>query len=333
MTFQHLFESGTDPMPARALWFMRPGEAFIQVVELRNPDVGEVLVRTAYSGISRGTETTVFAGLVPETEHERMRAPFMEGDFSFPIKYGYCAVGIVEAGEPQLVGRHVFCLYPHQDRFVVPATAVTVIPANVPPQRAVLAANLETALNIVWDAGIMPGDRVAVFGAGVVGCLVAHLARCVPGTEVLLADPNLERASPAENLALSFCLPERLSGEFDILINASGAAAALSQAIDLAGLEARIVEASWYGQRQVSLSLGGAFHSKRLSIVSSQVGHVATVQRPRWSYARRLSKVMDLLGDPRLDALISGESAFADLAGDYSRILQSTATLCHRIRY
>ncbi|MFD1745379.1 zinc-binding alcohol dehydrogenase [Rhizobium helianthi] len=286
-----------------------------------------------FSGISRGTEATVLQGLVPESEHQRMRCPHMGGDFPFPVKYGYCAVGVVEHGPADLVNQTVFCLHPHQDRFIVPSSDLIPLPVDLPPERAILTANMETALNIVWDAAILPGERVAIFGAGVVGTLVAYLLSRIVGVEALLVDPDLERASLASGLGITFASPTGLKGEFDCIINASGASAALSQAIDLAGFEARIVEASWYGQRQVTLSLGGAFHSRRLSLVSSQVGHVAGKQRPRWSYRRRLEKAMQLLCDPKLETLISGETLFAYLDNDYARILNTTSTLCHRVRY
>ena len=322
-----------DHAAARALWVTDRGQCRIEeetLPVLRNSDV---LVRSLYSGISRGTEATVFQGLVPQSEYDRMRAPFMAGDFPFPVKYGYCTVGEVMEGEAALVGARVFCLHPHQDYFVVPQTALALSPQGLAPERAVLAANMETALNIIWDAEIRPGDRVAVFGAGVVGALTAHLAAGIPGTETLLVDPNLERSKLAADLDVCFASPDGLEGEFDVLINASGASAALSTAINYAGLEARIVEASWYGERQATLPLGGAFHSRRLSIKSSQVGHVSASQQPRWPLSRRLSKALELLADPRLDALISGETAFADLQDIYQHILHATSTLCHRVRY
>ncbi|OJF96224.1 zinc-dependent alcohol dehydrogenase [Pararhizobium antarcticum] len=318
---------------ARALWFTALGQCRIEEETLPALRDGDVLVRSLYSGISRGTEATVFEGRVPQSEYDRMRAPFMSGVFPFPVKYGYCTVGEVMEGEAALVGARVFCLYPHQDYFVVPQTALTLLPPDLAPERAVLAANMETALNIVWDAEIRPGDRVAVFGSGVVGALTAHLAAGIPGTETVLVDPNPERARLAGALGVSFVAPDALEGEFDVLVNASGESAALSMAIDHAGLEGRIVEASWYGERQATLSLGGAFHSRRLSIKSSQVGHVSASQQPRWPLSRRLAKALDLLADPRLDALISGETAFSDLQDIYPRILHSTSTLCHRVRY
>ncbi len=318
---------------ARALWFPAAGKCEIRDEALPPPAEGQALVRMLFSGVSRGTENLVFNGRVPTSEFERMRGPHMGGGFPFPVKYGYSAVGEIEAGSPSLVGRAVFCLHPHQDAFTVGETALTLLPDGLPPARAVLAANMETALNIVWDADILPGDRVAVFGAGVVGALVAYLASRVIGTEVLLIDRNPARQTLAARLGLDFASGEEAAGEFDVAVNASGSGEALARAIELAGQEARIVEASWHGDRSVSLPLGGAFHARRLTIVSSQVGSVPQARRARWTYARRLAKALDLLRDDRLDALISGETRFTDLESAYPVILADPDTLCHRIRY
>ncbi|MGV8935691.1 MAG: zinc-dependent alcohol dehydrogenase [Allorhizobium sp.] len=297
------------------------------------PTGDDVVARMLFSGISRGTEALVFNGNVPESEMERMRGPNMGGQFPFPVKYGYAAVARVEAGPDHVRGKTVFCLHPHQDLFVVPANMVSVLPEGLPAQRAILSANMETALNIIWDAGILPGDRVAVFGAGVVGALVAFISARIVGTETVLIDTNSSRSVLAAQLDIPFVDPERLSGEFDVLINASGAPQALATALDHAGQEARIVEASWHGDKAVTLPLGGAFHARRLSIVSSQVGSVPPARRARWSFSRRMAKALDLLKDDRLDVLISGETDFADLADAYPGILSNPDTLCHRIRY
>ncbi|MBP2550635.1 NADPH:quinone reductase-like Zn-dependent oxidoreductase [Neorhizobium galegae] len=318
---------------ARALWFEAPGRCAVREEPLPPTQGHEARVKALFSGISRGTESTVFKGLVPDSERERMRGPHMGGEFPFPVKYGYALVGLVEEGPETLAGKTVFALYPHQDRLNIDAAMVTPLPPGLPAERAVLTANMETALNIVWDALIQPGDRVAVFGAGVVGTLTAYLSSRIAGTETLLIDRDPERAALASALGLDFAPGDGVAGEFDVLINASGAPAALAQAIALAGIEARIVEASWYGERRVTVPLGGAFHSRRLSIVSSQVGSVPPHRRARWTFKRRLEKAMDLLQDARLDALISGETAFDDLQAAYPRILDATDTLCHRVRY
>ena len=173
---------------AQACWLVEPGRAELRTETLPEPTADQVRVRTLHSGISRGTETLVFRGEVPASEFERMRAPFQAGDFPGPVKYGYSSVGIVEAGPAALLGRAVFCLFPHQTRYVVPADAVHVLPDGVPPARAVLAANLETAVNALWDAAPRVGDRIAVVGGGVVGLLVAWLAGRMPGCAVQVVD-------------------------------------------------------------------------------------------------------------------------------------------------
>lgn len=326
-------QSVSDVMTTSSLWFEAEGCCRLRRENLPRPQQGELGVRTLFSGISRGTEALVFAGKVPVSEHARMRGPNMGGSFPFPVKYGYAAVGRIEVGPAELMHRTVFCLHPHQDVFVIAADQASVLPETVPADRAILAANMETALNVVWDAGILPGDKVAVFGAGVVGSLIAFIASSIVGTETVLVDRDPSRARLAASLGLGFVEASALEGEFDVLINASGSSEALESAIGHAGMEARIVEASWYGDRQASIPLGGTFHSRRLQIVSSQVGTISAVRRPRWSFARRMAKALELLADQRLDVLISGETDFRDLETAYPHILSSQETLCHRIRY
>lgn len=323
----------SDGESASALWFEAPEICAMRREALGRRSEDAVLVRTLYSGISRGTESLIFRGQVPESEFERMRGPHMEGRFPFPIKYGYAAVGRVEAGPAVLRDKVVFALHPHQDRFILPADQVTPLPETLPLRRAVLAANMETALNIVWDAGIQPGDRVAVFGAGVVGALVAYLSSRIVGTQTILVDRDAKRQALATELEVAFVQPDGVEGEFDVLVNATANAEALQNAIAHAGIEAKIVEASWYGDRPVTIPLGGAFHSRRLQLVSSQVGSIPAEKRARWTYARRLAKALELLLDVRLDRLISGETAFSELPAAYARILSAQDTLCHRIRY
>jgi len=319
----------------RALWIAAPGR-----VELRDapePVLGpgrEVVVEADFSGISRGTEALVFAGHVPESEWRRMRAPLQEGDFPAPVKYGYAAVGRVVAGPPGLAGRRVFVLHPHQDRFAAPAAMCVPLPGGLDPGRAVLAANMETALNVVWDAGAGPCDRIAVIGAGVVGALVGWLCARLPGAEVTLVDTNPARAPLAAALGCRFAAPEAAPGECDVAIHASATAAGLATALACAGDEATVVEASWHGDRAPPAPLGAAFHARRLRLVSSQVGRLPPQRVPRWSNRRRLEAALRLLaGAPELDALVSGETAFADLPARYGAILDDPATLCHRIRY
>jgi len=290
-----------------AFWINSKQEGELRTSPLPKPAQGEVQVRTLYSAISRGTETLVFNGNVPESEHARMRAPFQEGEFSFPVKYGYINVGIVEKGPDELLQKHVFCLYPHQTRFNVPAHAVTILPSNIPPQRAVLAANMETA---------------------------AYLAAEIKGCKVQLIDVNPDRASLAETLGVEFAKPHNASANRDLIIHASATGAGLDTALSLAGFEATVLELSWFGSQRTSITLGGSFHSQRLQIKCSQVGHVATNQRARWDYARRLRLALSLLDDSRLDALVSGESEFARLPETLQWLSATGNTsLCHRISY
>lgn len=299
--------------------------------EKLQPASGELQLRMLFSGISRGTERLVYRGQVPPEEHDTMRAPFQEGAFSFPVKYGYAAVGQVQMG-PR-AGETLFALFPHQTLFYIPETAGTPIPAHIPPQRAVLAANMETALNITWDAQMNIGDRIVVVGCGVVGALAAYLAAQVPGTEVTLTDIDPAKQIIAKNLGCQFALPGDLTVEADVVIHASAAAAGLETAISIAGVEARIIEASWYGSQRVYAPLGGRFHQRRLQIISSQVGRIPASHAARWTYQRRMAKAVSLLADPSLDILISGETGFDDLAANYGDILAAPSTLCHRVAY
>lgn len=291
-------------------------------------------MRALFSGISRGTEALVFEGRVPRTEHERMRAPFQAGSFPAPVKYGYASVGLVEDGPRTLINRRVFALYPHQTHYCIPASAVHRLPDAVPPERAVLAANLETAINGVWDAQPSVGDHVVVIGGGVVGCLVAWLASRIPGTDVTLVDVRQERSTVADRLGVAFAVPDFAPTDADLVVHASGSPKGLQLALRVAAFEATVLEMSWYGDRAVTLPLGEAFHARRLTLRSSQVGHVATSQRPRWSARRRMALALNLLKDPVLDVLVSGESTFEELPALMPTLVAgSRDVLCHRIRY
>jgi 2-desacetyl-2-hydroxyethyl bacteriochlorophyllide A dehydrogenase len=323
-----------DRMRAKALWYIGPSECALNEISLPEPGPQDCVIRTLWSGISRGTERLVFEGRVPPSEYERMRAPLQEGAFPFPVKYGYCAVGEVEDGPEAMLGETVFCLHPHQDRFIAPQDRLLRVPKSVPPRRAVLAANMETALNAHWDAASGPGDRIVVVGGGVLGLLTAWIAARLPGAEVTLVDIDPNRAEIAATLGFGFALPAEAPGDADLVFHAGASAPGLATAIGAAGFEARIVELSWYGEGAVPAPLGGAFHSKRLQLVSSQVGQVAPSRRPRWSYARRAQTAMALLADDRLDALITEEIPFTDAASRLPDILsQGWTGLTGVLRY
>jgi threonine dehydrogenase-like Zn-dependent dehydrogenase len=322
---------------ARAFWLVEPLRGEIRTEQVPDPGPDEVLVRTVCSGVSRGTESLVFRGGVPPSQYAAMRAPFQSGDFPGPVKYGYLNVGVVEQGPADLRGRTVFCLYPHQTRFVVAADAVVVVPDGVPPERAVLAGTVETAVNALWDGAPLVGDRVAVVGAGMVGCCVARLVAQVPGTRVVLVDVDASRRELAGRLGVDFALaPEvvRPHGGCDLVVHTSATSAGLQLSLDLLGPEGTVVELSWYGDAEVRLSLGGAFHSDRLAIRASQVGAVAAARRSRRTTSDRLALALELLRDPAFDALITGRSPFAELPVVMGRLADGRLpALCHTIDY
>lgn len=319
---------------AEALWYVGPGRAEIRQERL-NPLVdGKVRVRALSGAISRGTEALIAAGKVPASEYQRMRAPFMGGSFPFPVKYGYATVGRVEAGPDGLVGRTVFALHPHQTLFDVPADAVVPVPQNVPVSRAVLAANMETALNATWDAAPVLSGPIAVVGAGVVGALAGFLCARERGAEVTLIDINPAREQLARALGLRFATPDHAPTECKLVVHTSADPRGLATAIAIAGDEATILELSWYGDSGVPVPLGGAFHSRRLKLVSSQVGMVAPSRRATTTHRQRLEQAIALLADARLDALLTPAVPFADLPARLPDILnRQSGVLCQLIIY
>jgi NADPH:quinone reductase-like Zn-dependent oxidoreductase len=324
---------------ARAFWVVGAGHGEVRDAVLPAPGPDDVVVRTLFSGVSRGTESVVLRGGVPPSQHGAMRAPFQEGDFPFPVKYGYLAVGVVEhapatpAGAA-LLGRTVFALHPHQTRFVVPASAVTPVPDDVPAGRAVLAGAMETAVNALWDGAPLVGDRVTVVGAGMVGGCVAALLARMPGVDVEVVDVDPARAAVAEALGARFARPDDATGDRDLVVHVSASSAGLTRALELAAPEATVLEVSWYGDRPVQVPLGEFFHPRRLVLRSSQVGSISPARRDRRTYGDRMALALRLLADPALDVLVTGESAFEDLPAVLPRLASGDLpALCHRVRY
>lgn len=319
-----------------AFWIEKPGAGVLRRASARDPEAGEVRVRTLHTGVSRGTETSVFAGRVPASEYQRMRAPFQEGEFPGPVKYGYLNVGVVEAGPAELTGRAVFTLFPHQSAFVVPAASVVPVPDGVPARRAVLTGAVETAVNVLWDAAPLLGDRVAVVGAGMIGCCVARLAAGIPGTRVALIDIDPSRRAIAERLGVDFTAPGEVGGAtaggYDIVVDASGSEAGLRLAMELAADDGEVIVASWFANRPVTMMLGADFHSRRLTLRSSQVGMVSAHRRDRRTAGDRLALAVELLRDPAFDALLTGESSWRELPETMARLAAHPGgDLCHTI--
>jgi threonine dehydrogenase-like Zn-dependent dehydrogenase len=315
---------------ARAFWTTAPGQGELREARLEPPEPGSCpgarIVRTLASGVSRGTEALVFAGRVPPSQYQAMRAPLMGGDFPFPVKYGYSAVGLTEDGQ------RVFVLHPHQDCFIAPAAMCVPVPDAVPTPRAVLAANMETALNLLWDARGLPGERMLVVGAGVVGLLIASLLARIPAAVVTVVDIDPTRAVLAQAFGCGFALPDAAPGEQELIVHTSASEAGLRLCLSRAAFEARIIEASWYGDTAPAVPLGEAFHARRLRLIASQVGHVAAPMRGRRSHAERLTMALGLLADARFDALLEGPTQFADLPAAMPAILRPGG-LCHVITY
>ena len=312
-------------MNARAFWTVAPGQGELRSETLREPSADEIRITTVATGISRGTESRIFAGRVPPSQYATMRAPLMDGEFPFPVKYGYSAVGRGPAGE------RLFVLHPHQDIFNAPRTMCLPIPAAVPDHRAVLAANMETAINIAWDAAPLVGERMMVIGAGVVGLLTGWLLARTPGARMVIVDTDAGRAAVAERLGLRFAAPAQAPTDCDLIVHTSGSDAGLRQALASAGFEGRIIEASWFADATPSLPLGEAFHSRRLRLLSSQVGAVAPAMRGRRSRAERLALALRLLEDPVLDCLLDRRVRFADLPEQMPLLL--AGGLCHVVTY
>ncbi len=319
---------------ATALWYVAPGAVALQTEPLPPSGPNQVQVHSAFSALSRGTESLIFRGEVPQAEYERMRAPFMGGAFPFPVKYGYATVGQVQSGPAELIGKYVFSLTPHQDIFNISTDAVSLVPEGVPPMRAVLAANMETALNAVWDAKVGPGDRIAIVGGGVVGCLISFLCGHLPGASVTLVDINPERSATAKALGVGFAQPSEAPTDCDLVFHCSATQAGLTTALGLAGEESTVLELSWYGSKSVVAPLGGAFHSRQLCLQSSQVGHVSASRRPRWTYKRRLGAALTMLHDARLDVLLAEPIKFLELPAKLPEIFDGhSGVLCQPIDY
>ncbi len=302
-------------------------------VDLPDPGPDDVVVRTRWSAISRGTELLVYRGGVPAGQAERMRAPFQVGDFPGPVTYGYLAVGVVESGPADLVGRDVFCLHPQHTRFVVPASAVSVVPDDVPAGRAVLAGTVETAVNALWDAGPRVGDRIAVVGAGMVGCSVAALLATIPGVRVELVDVDASRASVAVALGVGFAAPADALGDCDLVFHTSATPAGLARSLELLGVEGEVIEMSWYGDREVSVPLGEGFHAGRLAVRSSQVGMVSGARRARRTYADRMALALRLLADDRFEAIVTDTVPFEALPETMARLAAGAPGLAVRVDY
>ena len=319
---------------AIAYWTTGPQHGELRSEDLPVPGPGEALVRTLFSGISKGTEIVVHQGSVPLRVAAQMRAPHQEGSFPSPVKFGYLSVGVVEQGPEGWLGQKVFCLNPHQDRYVTATDQLTRIPDGVPPRRAVLTGTVETAINALWEAGPRLGDRIAVVGSGLVGGMVATLLRDFPLARLQLVDVDLERRHLADRLGIEFAHPDDAQPDCDIVFHCSASQQGLARSLQLTGDEGDVIEMSWYANRDVTLPLGEDFHARRLSIRASQVGVVAKARRHRRTNADRLDLAVSLLKDPVFDVFLTGASPFTQLPEVVQNLADGTLeALCHVIEY
>ncbi|MFF1828307.1 zinc-binding alcohol dehydrogenase [Paenarthrobacter sp. NPDC058040] len=326
-------EERAAPNEAEAYWITANGHGELRREELPVPRESEALVRTLYSGVSRGTERVVHGGHVPQRVAERMHAPHQEGDFPGPVKYGYLNVGVVEQGPTEWVGRTVFSLHPHQDYYVVPTSQLTEIPKNVPARRAVLTGIVEVAVNALWEAGPRLGDRVAVVGGGLVGGALATLLRKFPLGRLQLVDADPEKEKLAQTLGIDFALPENAQNDCDIVFHCSATDEGLKLSLQLAGDDSDVIELSWFADKEVTLPLGEDFHARRLSIRSSQVGAVALPRRHRRTTAQRLETAAEALKDPLFDTFLTSECLFRNLPATLATLLERPGGFCHVVAY
>ncbi|MEM6845941.1 MAG: zinc-binding alcohol dehydrogenase [Bacteroidota bacterium] len=315
-----------------ALWHLSSKESKIQTQSLSPLQAGECRIETAFSLVSSGTETLVATGLVPIELHKSMQVPYQRGDFSFPIQYGYSLVGKVIEGSDNLLGKYVHLLHPHQTQCTVNTRDIAAIPEEVPSQRAVLASNLETALNAVWDARVSAGDRILVVGMGLVGSLIAQLASQFPAIQVSVAETDDVRRDFARQQ--DFSLYNSAEAPFDVAFHTSGSSAGLQTCVDTVGYEGKIVELSWYGTRPVEVKLGGSFHQQRKQIISSQVSQLPPHQQSRWDYRRRKQTVMELLKDDVWDNFLTATVDFTDTPALFDKLRQGDRSeLSWTLRY
>jgi 2-desacetyl-2-hydroxyethyl bacteriochlorophyllide A dehydrogenase len=298
---------------AKSLWFEEAGKAVFREDELPDLRKGWCCIDTSYSAISPGTERLVFLGDVPNDLFSQMKTAYMGGDFAFPLKYGYSLVGRIIDGSFERIGQTVHILHPHQNRCVVREEDAFPVPDDIPSKRATLASNMETAVNAVWDSGLTIGERALVVGFGIVGSLVARLLSFFPGVEVTITDNNPLKLSLAEKMEFDVQSPDNKSNAFDVAFHASGDPNGLQSAIDSVGFEGRVVELSWYGKKEVSLNLGGSFHSMRKKILSSQVSSIPPQFRSKWDFNKRKSLVFEFLARDVFDTHITHSYPFDDL--------------------
>jgi 2-desacetyl-2-hydroxyethyl bacteriochlorophyllide A dehydrogenase len=326
-----------------ALYFTAPYRVAVQEAHVPCPAADQVLVQTLVSAISPGTELLIYRGQAPSDIPVDETIPALAGAFGFPLAYGYAAVGQVIAvgsGVAQTwQGRCVFAFHPHASHFLASPDALLPVPAALSPEAAAFLPNMETAVNFLMDGQPLIGERVVVFGQGVVGLLTTALLARLPLARLVTLDRYARRRDyslrlgahasldpeGADALAhLHACLDEASppGGEADLTYELSGNPLALDQAIATTGFNGRVVIGSWYGQKQAPLNLGGRFHRSRIHLISSQVSTIAPQWTGRWTKPRRLQVAWQMLQQVRPAQLITHRFPIAEAAAAYALLDQ-----------
>jgi 2-desacetyl-2-hydroxyethyl bacteriochlorophyllide A dehydrogenase len=315
-------------MLRRSLYFTAPHTIDVREEPLPALAAGQVLAQTLCSAISPGTEMLVYRGQVPTEMAVDETIAALGGQFRFPLKYGYSAVGrVLELGpgvDSAWQGRTVFAFNPHESHVIADIAQLFPLPDDVDAETALFLPNMETAVNFLLDGAPLIGERVAVLGQGVVGLLTtALLARC-PLANLTTFDhyPLRRETSLALGAHVSLSPESSPALQADLTYELSGSPAALDAAIALTGFDGRIVVGSWYGQKRAALDLGGRFHRSRIRLISSQVSTLTPALSGRWDKARRLQVAWAMLRAVRPGRLITHRVPLAAAAEAYTLIDQ-----------
>jgi len=320
-----------NQLPAKAVYFTAPQSIEIKTEQIeRSP--GEVLVYSRVMGISAGTELHIYENTFPGGSSED-GLDTLSGKMEYPLKYGYMNAGITEKGD------RVFAFYPHQDAFFCPEQSLISFPQDTEFEDMVMYPSVETAFTIVMDARPLPGENILILGQGVIGLLTAEILSNMYGHTVAAIEQDTIRVQKSRSFGIACFTPEDKNEKIikafnglapDKVINVSGSGAALQAGIDIAGFEAMIIEASWYGTKEVSLQLGKAFHRKRLRVKASQVSSIPGPELVRWDKPRRTNHVISLISRIKPSKYIThrypldkAEEAFSEISGRKNGIIQA----------
>ena len=314
----------------QSFWIKKKNNSYIKDHSINQAGKNELLIQTKYSGISYGTERVVYTGSVPDSQRELMRCPYQEGNFGSDVKYGYMNIGKVIDGPPGFKGKYVYTLFPHQTYYILDKTEVTLIPESIPLKRCLLTANMETAINGMWDTLPSCGDKILVIGSGVVGFLMAYILKSIPGSEILLVDSDSKKNKYSKLFNINF----KNKYKANIIYECSGNAKILDGLSKHVKDEAIICILSWYGDNISKVKFGEEFLSKRIKIIFSQVSKVSHNRSQYWDNVKRRELAIKMLNDDRLDNLIEKKIIkFSKLPLFFSQMNNKQSFFCKVVDY